>query len=386
MHIFYLCYEDLREVHRGSTRHVTEVVTQLAALGHQVDLFLPTPVPSGTFGAGVKVHVIRSIPVRMVNWMLFYVFSAMMMFLLGLRQRPDALYMRELAYDLFPIAVARLLRKPLLVEVNGPLLDEMKQVGAGTFELRLIRFSQRWTFAGADRIIVVADQLGDWLIELYSLPRDKVVVIPNGTDPDRLQPGDMTAGRRQTGLPAGPVIGFVGSCYPYHDIDTLISAAPGIVHQHPDARFAVVGDGHMRPIWMERVEKEDLTGFFLFPGRVAYEEIPAYINAFTVCIALFVKDSKGSPVKLYEYMSCGRPVIATDNRGIGDVVTEHQAGIAVPPHDAAAVTAAVNRLLDEPDSGEEMGRRGREAVERYFSWRRTASDIIDVIEKERAGR
>ena len=104
-------------------------------------------------------------------------------------------------------------------------------------------------------------------------------------------------------------------------------------------------------------------------------------NAFTVCIALFVKDSKGSPVKLYEYMSCGRPVIATDNRGIGDVVAERGAGLAVSPHDAGAVAIAVNRILDDPDLGHEMGRRGREVVIRDFSWRRVASDIVDVIKK-----
>ena len=380
MHIFYLCYEDLREVHRGSTRHVTEVVTQLGVLGHRVDLFVPTPPPPGTFGEGVMVHVIRSIPIRMVDWMLFYVFSAISMCLLGLRRRPDAIYMRELAYDLFPIIVAWFLRRPLFVEVNGPLLDEMKQIGAGPFELGLIGISQRWTFAAADRVIVVATPLRDWLIGLYHLSEEQVVVIANGTDPDRLHPMDMDTSQQHAGLPEGPVVGFVGSCYPYHDIDTLISAAPGIVQAHPKVRFAIVGDGYMRPVWMDRVKKENLSDYFLFPGLVAYEEIPTYINAFTVCISL-VKNSMGSPVKLYEYMSCGRPVVASDYQGIGDVVAAHQAGISVPGYDAEAVTAAVNRLLDDPELGCEMGRRGREAVEQEFSWRRVASDIVDVIKK-----
>jgi len=213
MHLFYLCYEDLGEVHRGSTRHVTEVVTQLDVLGHQVDLFVPTPPPAGTFCVGVTVHVIRSMPIRMVDWILFYVFSAMSMCLLGLRRRPDAIYMRELAYDLFPIIAAWFLRRPLLVEVNGLLLDEMKQIGAGPFELGLIRLSQRWTFAAADRVIVVAAPLGDWLIGLYQLPDERVVVIPNVTDPDRLHPMDMDTSQQHAGLPEGPVIGFVGSCY-----------------------------------------------------------------------------------------------------------------------------------------------------------------------------
>ena len=160
----------------------------------------------------------------------------------------------------------------------------------------------------------------------------------------------------------------------------MISAAPGIVQAHPEVHFAVVGDGHMRPAWMDRVKKENLSDCFLFPGRVAYEEIPRYINAFTVCISL-VKNSMGSPVKLYEYMSCGRPVVASDFRGIGDVVAAHQAGISVPASDAEAVTVAVNRLLDDPELGCEVGRRGREAVKQEFTWRRVASDIVDMIKK-----
>lgn len=379
MNIFYLCYEDLREL-RGGSRHVIEAVRHLGRLGHHVDLFLPDPPSPDLFDAQITARVVRTISLRIVGWVMFYVMSAFAMLITGWRRRPDVIYVREMAYNLCPVVIARLLRRPLIIEVNGPLLDEMRMIGAGRLELGLIRLTQRLMFRAVDRIVVVAEGLGDQIIDLYNVPHENIIVIPNGTDPDRLHPDDPAACQRAIGLEPGPTVGFVGSCYPYHDIDTLITAAPAILEGCPAARFIVVGDGYMRTTWMARTREEGLADHFVFPGAAPYDEVPKYINAFTVCIALFARESdekmNRSPMKLYDYMACGRPAIATDLKGNGDIVRDHHAGLTVPTQDADALAEAALRLLKDGALCEEMGRNGRTAVEQYFNWHRVAMDIV----------
>jgi glycosyltransferase involved in cell wall biosynthesis len=289
-----------------------------------------------------------------------------------------------MVYNLAPIVVSRLIRCPLIIEINGPLLDEMRMIGAGRVELGLIRLSQKLSFRSADRLVVVAEGLGDRIRELYSLSPEKIMVIPNGTDPDRVKPVDMEESQRSIGLTPGPVVGFLGSCYPYHDIDTLINAAPAIISRNPEVRFLIVGDGYMRPAWMARVEKEGLAGYFVFTGAVPFEEVPRHVSAFTVCIALFASESgekmNRSPMKLYDYMACARPTVATDLPGNGDVIRTWKAGLAIPPGDASALAEAVNRLLGDSALCAEMGKNGRNAVEEYFSWQRVVADIVRTVE------
>ena len=92
------------------------------------------------------------------------------------------------------------------------------------------------------------------------------------------------------------------------------------------------------------------------------------------------REAKFSPLKLYESMACGVPVIASDTIGISEVVEETECGILVPPGDADAITAATKRLYEDPALAAEMGRRGREAAVTRFSWQARADQRREVIE------
>src|SRR5690606_27441366 len=73
---------------------------------------------------------------------------------------------------------------------------------------------------------------------------------------------------------------------------------------------------------------------------------------------------KGDPLKIYAYMACARPVVASYFREAGARLEQLQAGMAVPPEDPAALAEALCRLLGSPQQLEQMGQRGRQFVER----------------------
>jgi len=98
------------------------------------------------------------------------------------------------------------------------------------------------------------------------------------------------------------------------------------------------------------------------------------------------REAKFSPLKLYESMACGVPVIASDTIGISEVVSETGCGILVPAGDATALTAATCKLAEDPALAQEMGRRGRVAAVERYSWRARSRQRRAVIEAAIAGR
>jgi glycosyltransferase involved in cell wall biosynthesis len=87
-----------------------------------------------------------------------------------------------------------------------------------------------------------------------------------------------------------------------------------------------------------------------------------------------------SPMKLYESMACGVPVVASNVVGISEVVSESRCGILFPAGDARAIAGATARIVADPVEAREMGLRGREAVVARFSWQARALDRARVIE------
>jgi glycosyltransferase involved in cell wall biosynthesis len=87
------------------------------------------------------------------------------------------------------------------------------------------------------------------------------------------------------------------------------------------------------------------------------------------------------PVKLFEYMAAGLPVIASDFPILKDIVERHHCGICVNPKDPIAIAAAIDYLLSNPGEAAEMGQRGRRAVEQDYSWNSQSNLLIDFYTK-----
>ena len=298
-----------------------------------------------------------------------------------------------MAYNPFPYLVAGLVGWPCVTELNALIKDEIEMIGGSKWQIRAIELFQRFSLHRSNRIAAVTRGIRDEIVQVYGIPVSKTAVIPNGTDPDLFRPLDARECRKYTGLEGyTSIVGFVGSCYPYHDVNCLIDAAPLIWSRIPDVKFVIVGDGYMRQIWMQRTAERNVADRFLFTGAIPYEEIPYYMNAFTVCVAPFTIERNTkiglSPMKLYDYMACGKPVVGSDIEGVGNLLKEAQAGVVVPPEDPYALAEAVVQLLRCGDLRDRMGRNGRMVVEREYTWARTAERVARVcaeaIEEKRA--
>ncbi|MPM98241.1 GDP-mannose-dependent alpha-(1-6)-phosphatidylinositol monomannoside mannosyltransferase [bioreactor metagenome] len=121
---------------------------------------------------------------------------------------------------------------------------------------------------------------------------------------------------------------------------------------------------------------------FIFTGVVPYDRVPVYINASDVCAAPFIlarNEKIGlSPLKLYEYMACGKPVVAGSISGVADAIEASKGGLSVPPENPEALAEAISNLLDNQDLRAGMGLRGLVYVTENYSWYNVAKQVERV--------
>lgn len=382
--ILYICYEDISG-YNGATRHITEIVKGLSKNGHQINLCVPKlgRKPSGlNIGSNVRLRYIPTVPLRGIRPLTYFFLSLFYLPWLYLRLWPDIVYIRDIKFTILPVLFAKIYRIPCILEVNG-LADEAKKirkVGALTFSI--LNAFHRWNLRKADHIITVTEGIKKEMIQRYGVNEEKISIITNGVNLEQFQPRNMVEARKKVGLSESlKYVGFVGGFFPWHGLDQLIAAAPFVLKKEPHVRFVIVGTGLMEASLKKMVAKRKLEQAFIFTGDVPFDAVPDYINSFDVCVVFFKKVRKdpGDPIKLYEYLACGRPVVASNVPGYGDVVESVGAGISVNSEDSITTAKAILKLLNNDNVIKTMGKKGFEKARLCFGWEKKVEMTEQVI-------
>src|SRR5262249_35269422 len=246
---------------------------------------------------------------------------------------------------------------------------------------RLFERVERINLRGAHLVVALTPGLRRMVVARYGVPAERVCVIPSGTDPDHFTPDDAAHCRRQLGLdPARPTVGFVGLFYRHRGVGPLLEALACLRRSRPDVAGLIVGDGIMRQTWEAEADRLGLRGAVRFTGQVPYARVPIYLSAMDLLAAPFTGDrGETSPFKVLDLMACARPVVASDLLSVRTLADDIGALTLVPPDDPGALAQALGDLLDRPDRRAELGRRGREHVCRYHSWRGLAGTLESFV-------
>jgi glycosyltransferase involved in cell wall biosynthesis len=225
--------------------------------------------------------------------------------------------------------------------------------------------------AAADRIICVSRAVADEL-ERWRLPVTKLTVIHNGLDPQgRFRPRAATGFlHAQFGLPAhAQLAAIIGQVTPWKGQHVFLRAAGTIGRERPQAVFLVVGaplfggDGYRRRL--ERIARAaGIADRVVFTGRRS--DVPEIMTEVEVVVhASVLPDSL--PTVLLEAAASAKPVVATSGGGVAEIVVDGRTGLLVPPGDAEAMAAAIERLLDDPARAQAMGAAARTRAQAMFS-------------------
>lgn len=197
-----------------------------------------------------------------------------------------------------------------------------------------------------------------------------VWVVPNGVDSARF------AGGRPLGL-RPPNVLWVHRLDPRKGFPLALDAFLGLAEAHREARLVVVGDGPGRS-FLRRLAPEARTRIE-FAAAVPDRALPAHHARSRIFLAAATgRESFG--ISLVEAMAAGLPVVATNIPGYRELVRDGVEGLLVPPGDAAALRAAVGRLLEDTDLAAALGARGRLRAD-HFSWDRLLPRIEEIYER-----
>jgi len=381
--------------------HKYELVSNLLKLGHNVTLLnadYPRKVeeivfsnqPSPAKGIRSKLLSLRIVQRFMgeigILWSLgrdLSLFLSAFILITSRRRNFDVIYRRHSLFN-SDYLLARLFRLPLVKEVNGIVSDNARITGfSDNFSLRIIDKIERFNMPRADRIIVVTSKLKETLQKDYGVAGDKISVIPNGANIDLFKPMNAEQARKQLDLSqAGHLVVFVGDLAAWQGVDYLIKSIPYVVKRCPDTRFLIVGDGMMRQELVELAQQVGVSDKIIFTGMVPYHKVPLYINASDVCVVPFRKERGerigSSPLKIHEYMACGKPVVASRLNGL-EVLEDNNTGILVEPESPSELAQAILRLLQSKELRQQMGKNGRKYVVENRSWESVARKVTEVL-------
>jgi glycosyltransferase involved in cell wall biosynthesis len=362
----------------GGPIKVYELATNLERLGHRVFLVIPKiGFPERQTSAEVIAVPLVDYPV--LRFISFQVFALLSMLSLMIRRgRPNFVYVR-IMWSFLPMLLGKLARIPVILEVNDSPHRAYTFI-RNDFKRRLVHRIDRISYRLSSHILPVTEKIAENLHYIEGVSLDSMTVLPSGANTELFRPLDKLSCCQKLGLDSNKkYVGFIGTFFHYQGIQVVIDSAPIIIQKFSDVRFLLVGDGPMKTGWEDKVAQMGLQESFIFTGHVPYRDVPLYCGTMDVCLSTFLKEAReSSAVKLFEYLSCGKPVIISDVSNTGKHFLKSEAVILVKPEDPLELADAIEKLLSDPSKMEKMGKKGRHFVVSKYDRVKLSQDIVKL--------
>ncbi len=363
---------------KGCSIHVQEVMRALGRQGVRVDLFAARcegPRPAGL--EAVRVHELPAIPRGDPGAREQAALAANPLLRAALESAGpfDAIYERYSLWSFAGMELARDRGVPGLLEVNAPLIEEQAEHRTLVDRGAALHVAGR-AFAAAHALLAVSAEVAAYL-ESFPGSRGRIHVVPNGVDPVRFPAGLR---RSRPGPPGSYTVGFVGTLKPWHGLGTLAEAFALLRRRDSAARLLVVGNGPGREGLEADLEARGVRDAADLVGAVAPEEVPGLLASMDVAVAPYPDLPKFyfSPLKVYESMAAGLPVVASRVGQLAELIRHGENGLLHPPGDAAALAEALEWLRRSPAIRRRLGEAARADVHRDHTWDAVARRVLGL--------
>lgn len=363
---------------KGCSIHVQEMIRAFVGLGARVELF-------ATCAEGDPPPGLEDVPVHPL--------PAVLGSRIGDRERAalaandglrdalegagpfDLVYERYSLWSSAAILYARRAGVPGLLEVNAPLIEEQAE-HRGLEDRPGAERVMGQLLDEATALIAVSEEVAAYLGR-YPGTNGRVSVVPNGVDPDRFRLG-LTPSR--AGDAGTFTVGFVGALKPWHGLTVLVEAFDQLHRRAPEARLLIVGDGPEGVSMAEDLSRRGLRSATDFTGAVDPVAIPELLTSMDVAVAPYPELSHFyfSPLKVYEYMAAGRPVVASRVGQLVRLIQHGVNGLLCPPGDAAALADSLDKLRVDPDLRDRLGAAARATILEGHSWQAAARRVLNI--------
>ena len=377
---------------KGASIHLQAITRALAGVGHSIQLVAVAghePPPVGLVAA-VDDLVLLPHPGRcegLARERQKLTFNGQLLEVVSDRVsqfRPEILYERLSLFGTSGLHLARETGARLVLEINA-LLAQEDAAWRGLHLRQLADELEAQVLRGADLRLCVSEEVA---AQVRSIARgQRTAVVPNGVDTtpfDRL-PSSADARRRFGLQDASSIALFIGALRPWHGVDVAIRAI-GKLGAANDVSLVIVGDGPIKDHLAQLALAEGVSERVRFLGQLDHDDVPAILAAADVALAPYpaLSDFSFSPLKLYEYLAAGVPIVASDVGQIRDVLNGGRFGTLVKPGDVDELAAAIDSVSRQPESVRQAAAAGRAHTFASHRWHDRATMITMLIDAERS--
>ncbi|MFZ0871139.1 MAG: glycosyltransferase family 4 protein [Rhodanobacter sp.] len=366
--------------------HIRGVVNGLRELGHDVTVMsFPGADPEhepvaqqGHVRPGRLARLVTRLPGVLFEFLeLAYNPVTLLRMSMAIRQRrPQLIYERYSLFLCATVWLARRRRIPLILEINDSALVERVR------PLRLKGLARRieaWCMRNCTGLVFISSYFKQQAEDAYGTIAPSVI-SPNAADLARFDPARFDAERlrAERGLTGRVVCGHIGAFAHWHGMDAFVEAMAKRIAEVPQLALVLVGDGRTLPAIRALVAERGLAERVLLPGRVAHEDIAAWIACMDYAV-LPDSNQYGSPMKLFEFMAMGVAMVAPDYAPIAEVVSDGQTGWLFPRRQTEVCVQRVLDLAMQADQRQRVGAAARSYIIRERQWRNNAEQLLTLL-------
>lgn len=371
MHILMIAPEPFFEP-RGTPFSEFHRIRALTSLGHTVDL-VTYPFGRDVQMAGLRIHRCLRPPFLShikigPSWAKVPLDAALALtaLRLALTRRYDAVHSHEEG-GAIGVVLAWALRVPHLYDMHSSLPQQVENFGykGRSWLATVLGWCERLMVRRSKVVIVICQDLETTVRAIdKNVP---AVLIENAPGSgDRPSAGTGAAVRQSLGLGADvPIVLYTGTFESYQGLDLLYEAMQVVTRERPDARLVMVGG---EPAQVEKARAKvhalGLDACAIFTGQRPADEVPGYLDAATLLVSPR-STGTNTPLKIYQYLRSGRPIVATRLRTHTQVLDDETAILADPA--PAAFGAAILKALADPAAARAVGRRAQQLADTKYS-------------------
>jgi glycosyltransferase involved in cell wall biosynthesis len=298
-------------------------------------------------------------------------------------EKPDLIYHFQ---SFFHYSIANIKKKtniPVFMQLDG-IMQWVKLNWGKTYFPGLLKKMELESWSGVDEFFTVSNFIKEQL-NSYGIENNLIHVITSKADTDLFNPNVDGKFIKDKYSPNGPLIGFVGTFGKWHGVEFLIDNAQLLFSKLPNSKLLLVGDGPLRGVVEKKIKENNLTEKIILTGLVDLNEVPKYISACDILVSPCIPNEKGefinSPVKIFEYLSMGKPLVASDIGQQAEIIKNNENGILFETFNGEDFVNKIQNLISDESLKSKLSLAARKDAILNYDWKFNAEIILSAYQK-----